>query len=1334
MGGKKATTTSSVSIPPEVLARYNAVNTRAETAATTPYEAFGKTASDYVAPLNARQGAGFNDINATAGSYLPYMTEATTATRAGLGPAYEGIDNYMSPYIKNVADTTGAFMRQQQEQAQSGALGNAISSGAFGGDRAGIAAANLQQQNQMAYGKTMADILNQGYTQALGASQADLARQLAGGEQLAGLGAQSQQLGLQGAQAKIAAGTMEQQTEQAGKDAMINQFMQEKGYPFQIAQFLANISMGTGAASGSTTSTTTPRNWMGFASGGAVDGYASGGVAGPRTYSQGTIGGEGYVPAGDLPVGQLMVAQPPDQGQSDKTGEIINLITKFMGAARGGAIDQRHGYALDGGVGPYTEMLRRDLRDREKRFAERPSLRDTTQGTDNSLNLGYLMRQPTNPANMGMGATSSFTSTPNHPYPTYPNAPTTGVTPPNEKFDPQVMADYNAAQLQRPTTGVAAPTTGSYSYPAQGTEELRRSMGARNGLEEGRRIIDGLNQDALMRAPTNPASMGLPGRPAPQMVAPTGVAPVSALEELNFSDPYNVAGTAAAVSGGVATPVVDAAPAPVPTPKAEPKSYFIDGQTWIRHPNGLVTDFLENPIDVNAARGILYQMDLQDRAEMNKSLAQSYDSLSQVHRDKLALSQRNKDALLGMYQGNFPVSARATEMSAGLRGAVPDVAPQPSPAPTGGVVPPAMTARPAGVQQPMAFTAGAMTSPAPAADLGTQLSTSGVNQAVPVVTSAVPAVDTNGVAGPKPELGAGIIVGNTMTAAPEGLGYDKDRLAAAIRFQESGSPSGNYGVLGAPVQRKDGSVDRAYGAYQVMGANIPQWTKEVLGYSMTPEEFLRDPQAQDTVAKAKLDQIYSQYGNIADVSSVWFSGRPIDKNHSVDPTSGKSVPSYVADVMNKYYNGGQGGATNYNRGSVDNGVPSFDGLGGADMTQQRGDPLHINKQYEDRNMIGKFFHDPTTGKLNPNAVMALLSGIGNAAQAQTISPLGGILAGIGAGSDTYKGLLKQQSDIALQQAQARRQGVISAGETGGPSVDISGGQVQPLLGEMGGNLITEPYQVPQGMEPIFSKPQVVQGLQMDNQMVYPNSSPQSIAAADLATTVQQNYTTAKNTFTPVMSSFGAAASLLSTPGAGGAGFGADLRANMFAATNMVLSSLGMGPISVSDLADKKAILQKVAAAAAAAGQGNNPSVQALMNALDTQGDAALPPEALASITAQNLVDRQMALEKGDFYQTWGRSQGIKSQTGNATYIGAEPTFSSELGQKYNAEKGFLEQIMLAPNQTKEQLDLREQLIHLSSGVAGGGFTPQAVQAAIKEAYPNAPDDLWKVFFNKGLAE
>jgi len=63
---------------------------------------------------------------------------------------------------------------------------------------------------------------------------------------------------LQGAQAQIAAGTVQQQTQQAQDTAQYQQFLQQQSYPFQTAQFLANIAEGTGALSGSTTTTTQP--------------------------------------------------------------------------------------------------------------------------------------------------------------------------------------------------------------------------------------------------------------------------------------------------------------------------------------------------------------------------------------------------------------------------------------------------------------------------------------------------------------------------------------------------------------------------------------------------------------------------------------------------------------------------------------------------------------------------------------------------------------------------------------------------------------------------------------------------------------------------------------------------------------------------------------------------------------------------------------------------------------------------------------------------------------------------------------------------------------------
>ena len=452
MGGKSSQSTQQIQIPPEVLARYNAVNARAETVADRPFQQYSTDPNAFVAPLTETQQAGIAGTNqyaqtaqpyyqaatqqlggaqATAlpfygqaarqtaqaqdvgsrmaglssqtlggaqdvGSRLanlsyeslyggqqaaqtpqqqaygaynqaysgaqPYQAAATGLTLAGaqgvnpgeLGP--QQINQYMSPYLANVLQGTAALQNQMNQQAMSGQTGNAIRQGAFGGDRAGIAAANLAQQQQLANAKTFSDILNQGYGQGLataqqqqqlglsaaqanraalqqagqqllgvgqqgfqqglgyGQAQQGLGQQLFGqgatsaqqlanlgqqqfgqglsaaqqqaalgqqqfaqglgaaqqnaalgaglygmgsqtAQQLAALGVGSQSAGLQGAQAQLAAGQAQQQTEQAGKQALYNQFLQQQSYPFQVAQFLANIAMGTGALSGSTTQT-----------------------------------------------------------------------------------------------------------------------------------------------------------------------------------------------------------------------------------------------------------------------------------------------------------------------------------------------------------------------------------------------------------------------------------------------------------------------------------------------------------------------------------------------------------------------------------------------------------------------------------------------------------------------------------------------------------------------------------------------------------------------------------------------------------------------------------------------------------------------------------------------------------------------------------------------------------------------------------------------------------------------------------------------------------------------------------------------------------------------
>ena len=98
--------------------------------------------------------------------------------------------------------------------------------------------------------------------QQQGVIASDLARQMAAGQQIGGLGSAAQAAALQGAQAQIGAGTLGQQTQQAQDTAVYQQYLQQQGYPFQVAQFLANIAEGTGALSGSTTTSTQPSSFF----------------------------------------------------------------------------------------------------------------------------------------------------------------------------------------------------------------------------------------------------------------------------------------------------------------------------------------------------------------------------------------------------------------------------------------------------------------------------------------------------------------------------------------------------------------------------------------------------------------------------------------------------------------------------------------------------------------------------------------------------------------------------------------------------------------------------------------------------------------------------------------------------------------------------------------------------------------------------------------------------------------------------------------------------------------------------------------------------------------
>lgn len=155
-------------------------------------------------------------------------------------------------------------------------------------------------------------------------------------------------------------------------------------------------------------------------------------------------------------------------------------------------------------------------------------------------------------------------------------------------------------------------------------------------------------------------------------------------------------------------------------------------------------------------------------------------------------------------------------------------------------------------------------------------------------------------------------IGNAIAPSiSTSLNDNLQSYAAAIRKIESGSYQGNYGAVGPMVQRGSYAGDHAYGAYQVMGKNIAAWTKEATGTALTTQQFLNDRAAQDKVFFTKFGQSLDKFGNFADATSVWFSGRPLNRAGNVSDGY-NTVPQYVQKA--------EGALAGFNPGVLKTGV------------------------------------------------------------------------------------------------------------------------------------------------------------------------------------------------------------------------------------------------------------------------------------------------------------------------------------------------------------------------------------------------------------------------------
>jgi len=266
-GGGTTSSNSTTTVPPQVLAEYQQVTGQANQVASAPLNQYE---GQVVAGTTPTEQSAYNTINNMQGITAPYTQQASNLLGQAsqtINPQTVGasqIQQYESPYTQNVLGSTMAAENNQDAQQQAQLQGNAISSGAWGGDRAGVAQGILGGQQAIANNATNAGILNQGYSQALqeantqqqaglGAQEASQYLQESAGLGMNQLGTSAQSNALAGASAQLNAGQLQQQQAQAELNVPYEQFLQQQAYPFQTTGWLGNIAEGIGSNTGSST-------------------------------------------------------------------------------------------------------------------------------------------------------------------------------------------------------------------------------------------------------------------------------------------------------------------------------------------------------------------------------------------------------------------------------------------------------------------------------------------------------------------------------------------------------------------------------------------------------------------------------------------------------------------------------------------------------------------------------------------------------------------------------------------------------------------------------------------------------------------------------------------------------------------------------------------------------------------------------------------------------------------------------------------------------------------------------------------------------------------------
>jgi hypothetical protein len=227
MAGKQTGTESSLSswagpYVTEMLGRGQAL-------ASMPYQQYG---GPLTAGTSTLQNQAFSGL---AGLTLPTTGQTTYTPGSFTTPGTAA--SYMSPYLTAALEPQMAEARRQADISRVSQAGRLTKAGAYGGGRQAIMESELDRNLT----RNLADITGRGYQDAFTAAQGQFNTEEA--RRMAATG-QNQQYGLQALGAQLGAGGTQRGIESEGITADINQFEQERDYPYKQVQYMQSLLQG----------------------------------------------------------------------------------------------------------------------------------------------------------------------------------------------------------------------------------------------------------------------------------------------------------------------------------------------------------------------------------------------------------------------------------------------------------------------------------------------------------------------------------------------------------------------------------------------------------------------------------------------------------------------------------------------------------------------------------------------------------------------------------------------------------------------------------------------------------------------------------------------------------------------------------------------------------------------------------------------------------------------------------------------------------------------------------------------------------------------------------